>query len=696
MENNAPWLAQRHRSLHFTIYPIDYPRVDARRLIEQLVEWRVSLFTFFAGGYTTAYPSKLAWQRPSEHLPAGRDLVGEILEAADKAGIIAIPVIDLGDMLMSVAQEHPEWAMWDADGSIRPKADGYAISSPCGAYRNENARELVRELKERYGSLFKGIKWGGASYGFGGGVDYNPIARKRWQAYAGRDLPENTADPEYRTWRESIMAELVDRLTAIAQSEGGVPTIGNSIWTLGEGQHFTALAAGQTLTQVEVQTRTYLIQDDDSEGGWERFSNPIETTRYVSGLTQNPPFVVASYFLAWPWRRVAAPACEQFVYLAQIAANGGSPMVNMTVGMPEHHEDKRGFPAINKLYTSLAENQDCFQDETSAAKWALVYDHASACAARHKGDLHRHYLREMHSIQDTLDRLHLPYDILDSEKLGGVVPDRYMAMCIPASPELSSACVEQLLRLRAGGVGLVLSGSSVTGSLAKALGLECEPEPQPFTKHAEPGPCQAYLRVPELEHPLLENLGQPWLAAAGHWYKTRQTPDDAQVLLTRAQPLRLFPEGVAYTDTPDPAEPMALALPSKDGGGEVVALTFDAGRCAARTGHPDNRQLIANALRYAAQGQTGITCEGHPNLRLSLRRAKAGLVVHLIVTGGTQRYFTELPVLSNVELTIDLPKSPKSVALRSDDTACEWTWNAGCLHVTISEARDYHLLVIEE
>ena len=696
MPENPDWISRRHRALHFTLYPINYPRIDADRLIEQLQEWRVSLFTFFAGGYTTAYPSALPWQPPSEHLPPGRDILGEILTAADRAGIVAIPVIDLGDLRLDIARQHPEWAMWEADGSIRLKSRDYAVSSPCGAYRHGNAGELVRELRERYGDLFKAIKWGGASYGFGGGVDHNPESVRRWREWSGRELPAATADPEYRRWRESVMAGLVERLTGIARSEGGVPTIGNSIWNLGQGQHFADLAAAQSLTQVEIQTRTYLIQDDDSEGGWERFSTPIETTRYVAGLTRHPPLVVASYFLAWPWRRVAVPPAEQFAYLAQVAANGGSPMVNMTAGTADQHEDARGFPAIGKLFNFLADHRDCFEAEGSAARLALVYDHASACAARHKGDLHRHYLREMHALQDALDRLHLPYDLLDSEKLAAVESDRYHALAIPAAPEISPAGVEQLERLQRAGAGLALIGATVTGPLARAFGFRFDPEPQPFTRHDMPGPCQAYVRVPETEHPLLAGLGRPWLAAAGHWYRAADLPAAAEVLLTRAHPLRLFPEGVAYTQEPDPAEPLAAALPAAKRAGAVLALAFDAGRCAARTGHPDNRALLANALRCAAGGRIGIRCASHPNLRLSLRRAESGLIVHLIATAGEgERYHSEIPALHDIRLEIDHPTRPTAVELRADGVACEWTWSDGRLAVTIPTLHDYGLLVIQ-
>ncbi len=696
MQDISPdWIKTRQRSLHITMHPIDYPVIDPRQMIRVFQSWRVSLFTFFAAGYTTMYPSELEWQEPSEHLPADRDLVREILEAADQAGIIAVPVIDLGDMPLAVAERHPDWAMQEADGSLRMKAAQYVVSSPCGPYRRDNARELVRELKERYGKLFRGIKWGGASYGFGGGVDHNPHAVRQFKDWSGRDkMPTDTADPDYRAWREQVMADNVSNLTRIAHEEGGVPTIGNSIWNLGEGQHFTALAKGQDLNQLEVQTRTYLIQDDDHEGGWERFSTPIETTRYLTGIAKNPPIVVASYFLAWPWRRVAVPWPEQKVYMAQVVANGGSPMVNMTVGAPAQHADQRGFRAIDELYNLMADNDDCFRDDHPDNRVALVYDHESARAARARGNLHRYYLHEMHGLQEALDCRHVPYDILDSECLEDVAGDRYAALILPAAEKLSGQAVEQVQRLHNAGTALVLDGSTLKSTLAKNLGLGARDDEQPFTRHDEPGPCQAYVRIAEDDHPLLTGMGRPYMAAAGHWYPV-DLPAGAQVPGTRAAPFLLFPEGVSYPGEDDPADPLVIGLDREDAG-RVAALAFDAGRCYKRVGHPDNARVIANAVRWAARGNVGIVCDGFPDLRISLRRTGFGRAVHLINTTGRLRYMTELTPLQDLRLSLPCKAEPASVALRGSTEKPQWHLHEGQLKIIIPSLTDYAILTIEE
>jgi hypothetical protein len=60
----------------------------------------------------------------------------------------------------------------------------------------------------------------------------------------------------------------------------------------------------------------------------------IPTTRHLTSVSDKPIWVIASYFYVWPWWRAAVPVAEQKVYLAQIAAHGGVPMVNLSGGPP--------------------------------------------------------------------------------------------------------------------------------------------------------------------------------------------------------------------------------------------------------------------------------------------------------------------------------------------------------------------------
>jgi hypothetical protein len=658
-----------------TIRDIDCAAFDVEHMIEAFGQWRVSGFSFFAGGYVTTYPTRLAWQRVAPGL-GSRDLCGEIIDAAHEAGMFAFPMVDLGEVPLEVADAHPDWVARQADGSFFLKSDGIVTSCPLGDYVRECSKELLGELLDRY--EVDGIKFGGASYGFAPGVCHCPNCRRRYREETGESLPDDARDPAYAGWRERMMEQTVRYLVEVVHGIADVPVVGNSVWHLGRGMAIDALAREQDFVQVEVQTRTY-PQPDEAEPVWERFAFPTETARYVAPLAQRPPWIVASYFLAWPWRRVAVPAAEQKIYLAQIAANGGSPMVNLSGGPPKVHEDARGFPAIESLYRFMAEHADLFDDEESAANVALVYDHASARRAHGLEHAYRHYLADLHGCEDALNRHQVPFDIVSAAGLAQLDAERYAVLVVPAATALSREAVDELVRLAGDGVGLVVDaapGSAAAGEgatsmlrpLKDLLGVTSIEAAQPSLASPHHGPAQAYARpdARHRDHPLFEGIDADLIAMAGPWHPVRPA-DEVEVALRRAASFRLFPEGLSYPDHPDPDNPLAVLRDPADGG-RTVYLPFMVGRAATRTGHPDLERLLVNAARWASGDRLPVALDTHSDVLLSIRRRRPGAsdrtMVHLINTTGRRRYLTA-------------PTPVHGLTLRVRGGLCSTAWLAG-------------------
>ena len=104
--SDSAWLARRNRGLHMTIRDVDCAGFDVPRFIRDLQALHVTFFSFFVGGYVTTYPTQLAFQRVSPYL-YGRDLAGEIFDAARAAGIKTLAMIDTGQLPAHAAQAHP-------------------------------------------------------------------------------------------------------------------------------------------------------------------------------------------------------------------------------------------------------------------------------------------------------------------------------------------------------------------------------------------------------------------------------------------------------------------------------------------------------------------------------------------------------------------------------------------------------------
>ncbi|MGC9348457.1 MAG: family 10 glycosylhydrolase, partial [Anaerolineae bacterium] len=336
-EDRNAWLKRRNRGFHVTIRDVDCEDFDVQRFIDDLASMRVTFFSFFVGGYVTTYPTDLKYQRESPYLN-GRDLAGEIIEAAHAAGIKTLGMIDLGQIPEQAAVDHPDWCAQDREGRPVERLPGLYAACPMGGYQNDYVREIVAEILDRYD--LDCVKFGGGSFGFSRSVCHCPNCRESFLAQTGHELPpkEDWDSPVWRgyiAWRLERARERVHKLGEVVHSiDPHMPFMGNSVcfgdphWTVGASLDVEYQASVADAVQVEIQTRAR-YDEATGESSWQYLSWPAETARFMTSVSDKPIWVVTSYFLAWPWRRSAMAPVEQKVYLAQVPANGGDPMVNL-------------------------------------------------------------------------------------------------------------------------------------------------------------------------------------------------------------------------------------------------------------------------------------------------------------------------------------------------------------------------------
>jgi len=689
------WLRQKHTFCHITLRDIDIPGFEISTLIERLQQLHIDTATLFAGGYVATYPTRLSWQRMCPGLD-GRDLYGEIVTAADAAGIAIIPCIDIGEIPMKVARQRPELCALDAEGRPMEKSAVTALPCSLGPWIREHSALILDELIERYG--IQSIKWAGASLGgtpVGCQCEY---CKERYPQDTGKPLPDKDwkSNTEYVAWRNKIAQEGTDHLRTIS-AERNLTVVTNSIWHLGRSQKdIKATAESVDIAQIEVQSRFYhWMSGDRSQAGWERFDIPIESTRYVSGVSRNPPWVVASYFLAWPWRWSGVPAAEQFCYLAQVAANGGSPGVNFTTGAPHQHYDQRGMAALEGLFGIVQNHPEVYQDDTSAAQVALIYDHATATADLDAG--RKTYQDELRGIEGVLDRSHVPYDIIRSDDFSSIDPNRHRACIIPGATHLSPEMAEFFLSLESSGIGGVWTGAPGTrepgtgqeGSAAwlSRVGVASIEERRFVMDLDEKAPPQAYMTITDPAHVLFQGIEAPVLAMADYFHPVAPT-ESAATPLARLDTFRLFPEGQSYPADPTPREPLAVVE------GRQILFPMHLGLLAEKISHPDHARLLVNALAHVSSGSVRPLIQGKPGLRVSLRRTAAGsLACHVINATAHQRFFDEFTPLRDVK--IRLPEQARSVRVVPGGARLDVTAEDGAVSFTVPEIESYSVFLLE-
>jgi len=333
-----------------------------------------------------------------------------------------------------------------------------------------------------------------------------------------------------------------------------------------------------------------------------------------------------------------------------------------------------------------------YENDRSLATVALVYDHASSLKASDAGRLNQDYLHDLQTCERILDAWHLPYDIIDSERLNELDPCPYAALLIPSPIALHPDALTQLTRLHRSGVGLVATGfpPQQKAAFEELFGARVIGEPVPTFQGPHPNPVMAYAKIKEPAHPICRGI-EPAVIPIVTPSLPVEPAADATIILTRGGAFRLFPEGLAFPDAPDPDNPLCLVRDLEETG-RTVWFPIAAGRVAKRTGHPDNERLIVNAVEWAARGHLPLRCEGVPDLMLSIRQASERTVIHAINTTGRHRYLRDFVPLHDV--TLHLPRKYQSACLHEGERSANLVMveeGPGC-EIRLPKITDYALL----
>jgi hypothetical protein len=708
---NYDWILHRNCGIHLTIRDVDCRDFDVEAMANEFSRMHVDFFTFFAAGYVTTYPTRLEFERLSPWL-GGRDLAGDIIAAAHRHGIKVVPAIDLGMLPEAAFKSHPEWASVDAQGKPMMRADGLYASCILAGYVQEYSRGMIAELLTRYN--VDGMKFGGSSYGFTRDPCYCAACRKAYAEAAGKEIPttRDWSSPAWRDfirWRTAQTARVVQHLCDIVHSiRPGMPAIGNSTdfgdpgWTVSSSLDIERLMEIQDAAQVEVQGRAKNAQPS-ATADWQYLRWPAETTRHLTSVSDKPVWVVASYFYAWPWRRVAVPVAEQKVYLAQIAAHGGSLMVNLSGGPPAVHEDKRGFQAMEELYGFIRKHRDLYEGDKSAAEVALVFDQDSLMLYGND-EADTRVVQEFRGIEESLDRAHVPFDIISTRTLTPQILARYRALVLPNTAWLAYVAEEALANYVKHGGGLVATYQSGQfnpdgkrqddSKLADLLGVRFQGDPKPAIGEQR-GAVQAYAKK-SIDHPVLASLHETDLLPLTGMFCPVTTQAPAKTILARTAPFQTFPEGWSYPKEKDPDDPI-LIVNQNPGAGRTAYFAPQIGRSFWQSRFPDMATLIRDSVQWAANTEPPLRIVGPPTFHTSLRRSGDRLMVHCINLTGGERLFSELIPLHDIRISIRCDNGMKvRRAWRASDGARLKIEKQGAYVTTqLDKLTDYDVVVFE-
>lgn len=609
------WMDEPVRFLQTNISEKD-STLDPASLVEQVADFPANTFLFNMGGIVAQYPTKVPFHYASPHLPAGRDLFGDIVTLAHARGIRVVGRFDLSKTQKAVFDAHPEWFFERVDGE---PAVYNGLYSACinGGYYREHALKILGEALDRYevDGLFFNM-FGNPSSDYSGkpmGPCHCAACQDRFHARFGRPLPTTTDDPDYAVF-------MADSAREVAK------TIGDLIHQKRPGAAF--------LTYISTHTDGIMSESNTSMTRalplWP-YSASDNVNRARNSEPDKMAINLAMSFVDYPWRYVTVPPAEMRLRLYQNMAHGGPPAMAVVGTMDQ--EDRSALAATRPIYQWHAAHEDLYVGQQSAARVLLLRGSRQAS--------YRGFFR-------LLSEQHIPFVVsdnlrwLDDAGRGGGSDGGGRTFDLVIAPDGVPADVERYVR--AGGRLLV---AGVT------------PPPAPFhagTVVAKRTQTQGAWRIHDRDRELLPSLKDTnLLFLDGEYVELKPAAADERPLLTLIPPAMFGPPEKVWVDKVETTVPGLIVASHGERGGRVAYVPWDVGGLYYRHSSQGHAGLMTDLIDHLLPRGRQLTSSAHPLVEITVMRqpAKGRTLVHLVNLSGHSdtAYFDPLPMR---DISIDL------------------------------------------
>ena len=224
----AWWLKNNLRLIQNNMRDID-GAMDVDSLVRSLKDFECNVARVNAGGITSFYPTRLAYQTPSPYLK-GRDVLGEIVEKCHKEGIRVIGRLDFSKTHESFYEDHKDWYFKNAQGEIIHYNDTVQTCLN-GWYQQEYSLEILREILSKYpldGVFFN--MFGFHSWDYSGnryGICHCESCVKLFAEYTSGSMelpltesPDEPAYAMYEAFKRDRIAKIMSRVQQCVRSFG--------------------------------------------------------------------------------------------------------------------------------------------------------------------------------------------------------------------------------------------------------------------------------------------------------------------------------------------------------------------------------------------------------------------------------------------------------------------------------------------
>jgi len=671
--SSVPWYKRATRWGQTNITERDPVRYDIAWWREYWKLTQIQGVIINAGGIVAYYPSKFPLHHRAEFLN-GRDLYGELAKAAHEDGLAVLARMDSNRTTEDFFRAHPDWFARQKSGDPYREADKYVtcVNSP---YYDEYLPGILQEIIERsHPEGFGDNSWSGLTRER---ICYCDNCTRKFQAKTGKALParKDWNNEVYRKWIEWNYArrvEIWELNNHVAKAAGGP----HCLW-LGMNSGSITTQSRDFRDFREICKRSeFLLLDHQSRTDATGFQQNGDTGKLVHGLVGWDKVITESMAL-YQVRVASKPEPEARMWMVEGFAGGIQPWWHM-VGA--YHDDRRMYRTPERTFRWHKLHEQYLVNRRPVAAVGVIW------SQRNTDFYGRDDAAEMvdlpyRGFTQALLRARIPYlpvhaDDIEKESAGLAV------LILPNVGALSDAQCQSIRQFVQRRGSLIATGASSLYdewgdarkdfALADLLGAHA-PSGEFGRKEAQQ--VHSYLRlIPEMRtkvwgphageepvvsgtrHPVLQGFDETDIIPFGGVLEDLRLDAGTTVPLTFVPAFPTYPPETAWMRHPKTDIP-ALVLRTV-GNARVAYLPADIDRRYARTNLPDQGNLLANIVRWAAGTRVGLEVHGPGLIDCHLYRQPGRMILHFVnlTNEGTWRGpIDELIPVGPIQVKVKLP-----------------------------------------
>jgi hypothetical protein len=695
---DEPWHRRVKRVFHINFNELDPVAMDVIAYADLLAAAKAQVTFLSVTGSVSFYPSAVPDFYPAAGLN-GRDLFGECVTALRQRDIRVVGRFSPDIVQLRAEDRHPDWFRRNKAGKIAREGAGGGVLPPTygetcqfTAYYDQQIPAIMRELVARYD--VDGLYTNGWP---------NTHIRKCW-CQACRKIADADS-PDYVPAYQKRAIQLWNLYTGIAK-KGRTDRFytGNLGGGLRGGElDLTAMTANAEVFLADNQNRGpgLPVWDDAQQG---RIARDIMGDRPTFNLTS----AWARGNTSW-WRNGTANAAETRSRMAQTLATGGAIHYHW-LGAQQGLTGDRRWQAIGRDYLAWQAAHDAhFHTVRSLHRIALVTSPlTNRLYPKPDGSDAADSIQGMYAI---LLEARIPFDLLTAENLTRAKLARYSTLLLPNVAILTDAQLGLISAFVAAGGSLMTSFETglydVQGRLRADFALgdlfgmrragTRDDSHRPLPGNDVPYPATfAHLQRIERPHPITAEFRDTEWILGPNWSIPVTAQGDAA--LTLIDPYPIYPTEQTYSRAPRTTKP-ALVLRER-GRSRLAHLTGDNEATYWRTGGDDLARLVANTVRWVANGDAGPSVEGDGLIETFAWVTEPGYAVHLLNYTNPNAYANTLRKEyaigpQTVHLTLPDTKPIRRATLLKAGGALAFTQNGRDLRFTVPRVAEYEVAAFE-